>query len=177
MKKIMYFLYGGIGTVILYLLGIGIYTRISSNPIIFFASLIIGIFAVILNCIIIQKFSNKLFDSFTIFMIAIVYYFNVIILSTFGPTFIDRSISYHIAFYATEKKEFYIEDIEKEFSKDIFDKRISDAVSTGFLKQNKNGSVSPTIKSKIMYTVLKPIGEITNSMDTYYEMKKKIEQK
>ena len=66
--------------------------------------------------------------------------------------------------------------IEKEFSKDIFDKRIHDAVSTGFLKQNKNGSVSPTIKSKIMYVILKPIGELTNSMDTYYEMKKKVEK-
>lgn len=176
MKKLIYFVIGGVSSVILFFLGIGIYTRISSNPIIFFASLVLGIISTVLSCFIIQKFSKKLFEKFTLFVIAIVYYLGIIILSVFGPTFIDRSISYHIAFYAAEKGEFYIQNIEKEFSKDIFDKRIHDAVSTGFLKQNKNGSVSPTIKSKIMYVILKPIGELTNSMDTYYEMKKKVEK-
>ena len=141
MKKLIYFVIGGVISVILFFLGIGIYTRISSNPIIFFASLVIGIISTVLSCFIIQKFSKKLFEKFTLFVIAIVYYLGIIILSVFGPTFIDRSISYHIAFYAAEKGEFYIQNIEKEFSKDIFDKRIHDAVSTGFLKQNKNGYI------------------------------------
>lgn len=107
----------------------------------------------------------------------LVYYLGIIILSIFGPTFIDRSISYHIVFFAVEKKSFYVRDVEREFSKEIFNKRVYDAVTTGFLKQNKNGSVSPTIKSKIMYVVLKPIGEMTNSMVTYNEMKIKLEGK
>ena len=176
MKKLIFFLGGGGSIIVIFLLGMGIYTRIYPNPIIFFASLILGMVSVILGCFIIQKLSKKLFDSFTIFTMSAVYYLGIIILSVFGPTFIDRSISYHIVFYAAEKEEFYVEDIEREFSKDIFNKRIYDAVATGFLKQNKNGSISPTIKSKIMYTILKPIGEVTNSMSTYYEMKKKVEK-
>lgn len=176
MKKLIYFVIGEIIVIILFLCGIGIYIRASSNPIIFFASLIIGIITTTLSCFIIQKFSKKLFQAFTLFIIAIAYYLSTIILAIFGPTFIDRSISYYIIFYATEKGNFYVQDIEKEFSKDIFEKRIHDALNTGFLTQNKNGSVSPTIKSKIMYTVLKPIGELTNSLDTYYEMKEKVEK-
>jgi hypothetical protein len=177
MKKIKFLLIGGGGTILLFIIGISIYTRIFSKPIIFFASLFIGIISVILNCFFIQKFSKNLFETFTLFIIGLVYYLGLILLSIFGPTFIDRSISYHIAFYAVEKKSFYVSDIEREFSKEIFDKRVHEAITTGFLKQNKNGSVSSTIKSKIMYVVLKPIGEITNSMVTYNEMKIKLERK
>lgn len=177
MNKIKFLLLGGMGTVILFIIGISIYTRIFKNPIIFFASLFIGIISVIFNCFFIQKFSKNLFEGFTLFIMGLVYYLGIIILSIFGPTFIDRSISYHIVFYAVEKKSFYVRDVEREFSKEIFNKRVYDAVTTGFLKQNKNGSVSPTIKSKIMYVVLKPIGEMTNSMVTYNEMKIKLEGK
>ena len=59
MKKLIYFVIGGVSSVILFFLGIGIYTRISSNPIIFFASLVLGIISTILSCFIIQKFSKK----------------------------------------------------------------------------------------------------------------------
>lgn len=43
MNKIKFLLLGGMGTVILFIIGISIYTRIFKNPIIFFASLFIGI--------------------------------------------------------------------------------------------------------------------------------------
>lgn len=160
--------------IICYLALIGIYTRVSTDPIIFFASLVIAIVVVVAICLLIKRITERLFDKFTIFVIGIVYCLGLIILSVFGPTFIDRSISYHIAFYAAEENVVYIEDIEKEFSTDIFNKRIHDAITTGFLVRNQNGSLSPTLKAKILYHIMKPLGELTNSLDTYYDMKEEI---
>lgn len=175
MKKILWFILGGLITIVLYLIGIGIYTRVSDDPIIFFASLIIAIIIVIIVCMLMRKVTKQLFDAFTIFVMGIVYCMGIVILAVFGPTFIDRSISYHIAFYATEEDIVYVEDIEEAFSKDIFDKRMHDAVATGFLTLNKDGSMSPTFKAKAMYYILEPLGKLTGSIDTYYDMKAEIQ--
>lgn len=175
MKKILLFILGGVLAVSLYLFGIGIYTRVSLNPIIFFASLIIAVVVVLIICLVIDKITKKLFDGFTIFVIGVVYYLGIVIIAVFGPTFIDRSISYHIAFYAAEEEIVYVEDIEEEFSTDIFDKRIHDAVTTGFLTMNEDGSMSPTFKAKAIYYILKPLGNLTGSMDTYYNMREEIQ--
>lgn len=125
-------------------------------------------------CLLFGRLAKDFFDKFTIFVIGLVYYLGLIIFAVFGPTFIDRSISYHLAFYAAEEGEVYIENIEQVFSRDIFEKRMHDAVETGFLEQNQDGSMSPTFKSKIMYDILKPIGEWTGTLDTYYKMKEEV---
>lgn len=98
----------------------------------------------------------------------------MVILAVFGPTFIDRSISYHIAFYASDMGEVNIRDIEDEFSSAIFDKRIHDAVETGFITQ-EGDIFRPTAKAKIMTAILKPIGEITGSLETYNQMKESVQ--
>ncbi|MDE6887363.1 MAG: hypothetical protein K2P45_01750, partial [Eubacterium sp.] len=69
-----------------------------------------------------------MFDHFTVAVIGMVYFMGIILLAVFGPTFIDRSISYHIAFYAADTGEVDVEDIRDKFSAEIFDKRIHDAV-------------------------------------------------
>lgn len=115
--------------------------------------------------------SKKIFDKFTCFVIGVTYCLTILVFSVFGPTFIDRSISYHIAFLATEEKQIKIEDIEKEFSDEIFEKRIHDAVVTGFIVENENGSFEPTWKSKIITKILKPIGFITGSLNEYEKLK------
>ncbi len=171
MKKMKWFVLGGILTVILYLIGIGTYTRLSSDPIIFFASLFIGIIVVSIVCVASVIKAQEYLDRFTVFLGGMVWYLGIIIFSIFGPTFIDRSISYHIAFYAVEENYIYIEDIEETLSNEIVEKRIHDALATGVLTVNDDGSISPTLKAKLIYYTLKPLGELTNSMDTYNNMK------
>ncbi len=175
MKKVVYFLLGGIVVIVLYLLGIGIYTRISEDPIIFFASLVIGIIVVTGVCLLITIIAKGLYDKFTVFVLGVVYFLGVVMISVFGPTFIDRSISYHIAFYAVEEGEVRVDEVEEDFSRAIFEKRIHDAAETGFLTLNENGSMTPTLKAKLMYYTLKPLGDLTGSMDTYYQMKEEIQ--
>ena len=63
----------------------------------------IGIIVVTVACLFIMKTAKGIYDKFTVFVTGIVYLLGVISISVFGPTFIDRSISYHIAFYAVEE--------------------------------------------------------------------------
>ncbi len=158
-------------SILLYILLISLYNRLVCNPIIFLASIIIGIILSLILCVIYYKY--KVFEFFTIFIIGINYFFIIFIFSVFGPVFIDRSISYHIAFYAVEKENIEIKKIETSFGKDIFDKRMNDAIRTGFIVENKD-IYSPSTKAKIMYYIMYPIGKITNSLDTYNDMKNKI---
>lgn len=104
----------------------------------------------------------------------IVYFMGIIILTVFGPTFIDRSISYHIAFYAVDEQMVDIDEIKYEFSEEIFNKRIHDAIETGFIVEGPDGYYMPTWKSKVVTVILKPIGELTGSLDTYKVLKEKL---
>lgn len=181
-KRVLVFIFSGLISIILYFLTLGIYTRITDDPIIFVISVVLAVIIPIVICIVLSKLwgggkkkeKEAIFNSFTITIMGIVYAMGIILVAVFGPTFIDRSISYHIAFYAVEEEKIYIQDIQDEFSTEIFDKRIHDAVMTGFIEKQDDGSYTPTIKAKIMTMILTPIGHITDSLNTYQEMKKKI---
>lgn len=170
-KKIFYLIIGAILSIVIYFACIGVYTHISSDPIIFFASITMAVLIPIAICLLFKVIIKIDLDGFTTILLGILYAMEIILVSVFGPTFIDRSISYHLAFYAVEEGNVYIDDIEYSFSKDIFDKRLHDAITTGFLSENSDGSLSPTFKSRVMYAIMKPLGELTGSMDTYYGMK------
>lgn len=169
MKKFFIFIRGGVISILLYFVLIGIYTRCSDDPIIFFASLVIALVVILVNGILLWK--SGLFDSFTLSMICLVYFMGLIVLTTYGPTFIDRSISYHIAFYAADEEKIDIDEMREEFSEAIFDKRIHDAVETGFIVEGTDGYYTPTWKSKVMTAILKPIGKMTGSLHTYEELR------
>ena len=117
---------------------------------------------------------KALFPPFTAFLCSLVYFFGLVLLTTFGPVFIDRSISYPLAFYASEQGRIHIDDIREEFSSEIFEKRIHDAIETGFLKDNGDGSYSPSAKAKFMTMTLFPLGKLTGSLGTYESMKEKM---
>ncbi len=168
-RKVFLFIRGGVISILLYLVLIGIYTRCSEDPIIFFASLFIAAIVIVINGFLLWK--SNLFDSFTLSMICLVYFMGLIVLITYGPTFIDRSISYHIAFYATDEQKIDVNEMRESFSEEIFDKRIHDAVETGFIKEGSDGYYMPTWKAKAMTGILKPIGKITGSLRTYEDLR------
>jgi uncharacterized protein YacL len=177
MKKMVLFLCGGLMAILLYLVMIGAYCRLSDDPIIFFASIVISLIVAVAVSFAVWWLSGKGMDSFTVFTVSIIYFLALILLAVFGPTFIDRSISYHIAFYAADEGEVNIEEIRDEFSYEIFDKRIHDAVVTGFIEESEtDGVYVPTKKAYFMNDVLKPIGKLTNSLDTYEEMRREVHE-
>lgn len=173
-KKLLQLICGGILAVFFYLVLIGVYTRLSKDPIIFIASLIIVPVSAISSALSaeqlfgggVHSFDNR----FCIFLTVLVYLFGLILLSVFGPTFIDRSISYHIAFYAVDEGEIDIGEMEEVFSKEIFEKRIHDAIVSRFIVETGDGKYAPTWKAQLMTAVLKPLGELTGSLGTYSNM-------
>ncbi len=168
---------GGILCAVLYIAALGIYTRTVQKPIIFFASIVLDGMAVGIVCFAAQKIMSQVYDGFTVAMVAMVYFIAILFFAVFGPTFIDRSISYHIAFYAAEEESICGSEIEEAFSKEIFEKRLQDAVQTGFLQEQENGYYLPTWKSKVMANILIPLGKLTNSLDTYEQMKRKLSER
>ena len=161
---------GGVD-IVLYLILIGIYTRICKDPIIFFASIVIAVISTVAICLVLFKKLKGKWDAFTTVMVGFVYFLGIIIIAVFGPTFIDRSISYHIAFYAVEQQNIDVDEMRDVFSEEIFDKRIHDAITTGFVTENEDGTLSPTGKARLMYGILYPIGKLTDSLGTYEDMK------
>lgn len=170
-RKILWFVAGGGIDVVVYLILLSLYTRISSDPIIFFASVLIAMVSTVIICFALYKLLKGRWDAFTTSVVGLTYFLGITIIAVFGPTFIDRSISYHIAFYAVEEERIDVDEMRDVFSEEIFDKRIHDALSTGFVTKNEDGSLSPTTKARLMYDILKPIGILTDSFDTYDNLK------
>lgn len=157
---------------------IGLYCSLSDDPIIFFASILISLVVSVLVGVVFYWLFRKKMDNFTMVSVSVSYFMALIIFSVFGPTFIDRSISYHIAFYAADEGKVNIEEIRDDFSYAIFDKRIHDAISTGFIEETaQKGVYVPTKKAYFVNAVLKPIGKITHSLGTYEEMKETVDEK
>lgn len=166
---------GGASAAVLYLVCIGIYCRISNDPIIFFASLVISLIVSVGVGVGIYFLLKRNIDKFSVVTMIISYLLGLVILSVFGPTFIDRSISYHIAFYAVDEGEVNVEKIRDEFSYAIFDKRIHDAIATGFIEDSgTDGVYVPTKKAYVIDAILKPIGKLTDSLGTYEEMREAV---
>ena len=159
--------------VVVYILLIALYTRISKDPIIFVASLAIDAAVAFIGSMMVFWLLKGI-DEFTVFSIGCVYFLGIVVFAVFGPTFIDRSISYHIAFAAVEDREVDIEEMQEVFSKDIFEKRVHDAEATGFVII-KDEKLLPTGKAEVMYWLLMPVGKLTNSLGTYYDMKEALD--
>lgn len=187
-SKFVYFSLGLILVILFYLVGIAIYTKVSAYPVIFFFSILLSVLgsALALGLIAIlsrrrvkkkaldpSKFS---FDPFSLSLMFVIYIMSINIISIFGPTFIDRSISYHVAFYAVEKGKIDVDQVREKFANAIFEKRINDAEVSGFLVKNEEGLLVPTTKAKVMYAMLMPLGELTNSLGTYNAMKEEIDE-
>lgn len=98
----------------------------------------------------------------------------------FGPVFLDRSISYHLVFYAVKNGKLVPEDFERRFSGYVFSKRVEDAVSVGLLKSGRGGGAGeefhPTDKAKRFDCIFQALGRITGSLDNYKDMIKESER-
>ena len=93
----------------------------------------------------------------------------------FGPVFIDRSISYHLVFYAVKHGKLDPKDFERRLSGYVFSKRVEDALFAGLL-ESRDGEVHPTDKAERFEWIFQTLGEMTGSLDNYQEMIKESEK-
>lgn len=168
--KVLLFVGQLISTLLLYVLGIWLYTTLSAKPIIFFASCYLALVLAVATGWLILVLFRKIVDVFTVTLMSLCCAMIIILFAVFGPVFIDRSISYHIVFYATEHGTIRIDQMEQAFSHAIFSKRIDDAQAAGFITPNADGSFAPTMKAKLFTAIMVPLGKISHSLENYKSM-------
>ena len=165
-KKIRYFIAYLFMVLFLTLIIISFFSY-SLNKVLFFNSFLIALIVSVCFAYIWYVKNKNIFETFLCFLIFALISINM---SALAPVFIDRSLSVFTYFYAVENgiipNNIYNEKYFKEFSL----RRIEDANNMLFLKCNDNECI-PTIKSKLAYYILMPIGKITNSMKNYNEFK------
>lgn len=166
---------GVIACLFLYLIGIRIYVRMSADPIIFIASVAM---AAVIPCVVFfagWKFWKRYFDMMHVFFMYVAAVMMTVLLAVFGPVFIDRSISYHIAFYAAEQGEVDMDAVRDEFSAEIFNKRMHDAQAVGVIEMKDGNTFVPTAKAEFIWWILGGMGKWSDTLDTYNDMKEKIQ--
>ena len=110
-------------------------------------------------------------SSFENFLVAVIGFFVLFTFSVFGPVFIDRSISYHLVFYAVENGAIQENVFQKQFADSVFQKRILDAQMAKFLEKTPEGTYVPTKKAFIFSGIMKLIGKLSGTMDNYDKTK------
>ena len=100
----------------------------------------------------------------------------LILFAVFGPVFIDRSISYHIAFIAAQEEHIYPHALEEKWKTMMMDKRMEDALSAGMLQKSPNGLYRGTGKAKRFTAFMMLLGKATRSLDTYEKMKARYDE-
>lgn len=121
-----------------------------------------------------EKIWGGVFESFLIYICCVQL---LLVFTVFGPTFVDRSVSYHMVFLASETGKLDMEYMEAVYSQDMLQKRVDDELKSGMIHDMGNHIYAPTLKAKIATGILKPIGYLTNTLDTYEQFKEEMSMK
>jgi hypothetical protein len=157
--------------VIFSLLAIAAYGHFSNTPTFFFAGCASAVLFPVITYFVIRQCFHAFADVFATFMIAICCGLTILVFNVFGPVFIDRSISYHLAFYAAENGSVDEATFIDHFSCGVFEKRMHDAQLAGFINRRADGRYEPTHKALIFTKVMLTMGWFTNSLEEYKSMK------
>lgn len=83
-----------------------------------------------------------------------------------APFAVERSMSTFIFFYAVQNDGIKELNLSKEYKDHFFEKRIEDGVKGHFLTKEGN-TYKPTLRAKLYYHLLYPVGVVTNMLSNY----------
>ncbi len=156
-----------------YICFIGIYARLSEHPILFPASCFFSCVISLSTYLIFRKKLQEEIDILAQHLLVFCSILMLVIFSIFGPVFIDRSISYHLAFIAVEQGEINKYKLDQTgYTEAVFNKRYADAKATGFIERTSHDGVYiPTFKAKLIYSIMMPLGKITGTLREYESLR------
>lgn len=154
---------GGLILSLILMLPITYIYQLKNDNVLFFSGFTIAITASILGFCVWIKYFKEPFETVLVLLIYIL--FNTIFIY-FGPVTLDRSLSSFIYFYSVENKEISSEIFNEEYFKPYIKRRFKDGEIFGFLKC-ENDICHPTLKTKITYYTLYPLGKITGTLKEY----------
>ncbi len=161
----------------IYLILLGIYARVVARPMFFPMSCVLAVAVPVVAYLFFRNQLKAIKDTLARKLMVFSTMLIIIVFAVFGPTFIDRSISYHLAFIAVEQGQLNKQVLESSgYVSMVFDKRYEDACITGFIEQTKHGDVYvPTFKAKVMYNIMMVLGKITGSLGEYDSLNKSMD--
>ena len=135
---------------------------VTPDKVLFYTPYVIILNTLIFAYIWLRKYKDK-FESFLIFCCFACMNFSFIFLA---PYAVDRSLSTFIFFYAVKHNGFHENSVSSKYMNDFYRRRLKDGVNGNFLVK-KDNIYYPTIRSKLYYSLMYPIGVSTNSLGNY----------
>jgi hypothetical protein len=83
-----------------------------------------------------------------------------------APYAVDRSLSTSIFFYSIQHNGFPENSVSDKYMTDFYTRRLNDGINGNFLIK-KDGKYHPTLRTKMYYHLMYPIGLATNSLENY----------
>lgn len=134
-------------------------------PLFIFSTSLIGVFVWW------SKFKD-LFCSILLYLAYVGFGFAFIFLAPFA---VERSMSTFIFFYAVQNDSIPELNLSQEYKNHFFKKRIEDGIQGHFLIKEDN-VYKPTLRAKVYYHLLYPLGVVTNMLDNYEAFAKEVDK-
>ncbi len=171
MRKVFWFCLGGVIYLALVIALMFIFYKYGSGflllymPVFIFGSSLVGVL------IWWNKFRD-IFDSILIYITYVCFGFAFVFLVPFA---VERSLSTFILFYAVQNNYFPELKISQEYKDAFFEKRVDDAIKGNFLSKDEDG-YKPTMRTKVYYNILYPLGKATNMLGNYEKFEQEVNQ-
>lgn len=164
MKKLLQYFLCLIITTAIMLSVIFIYTKFT-NGVLFFSAFLIAILSSIIGVLLWVLNNKNFFENFLVLMTFSM--FNILFVY-FGPVTLDRSLSSFIYIYSAENGKITKNIYDENYFNKYILRRFEDGEKIGYLKCDNNYCY-PTIKTKITYFILFPLGKISGTLKNYDE--------
>ena len=163
-QKILFYILGLFLSVAI-LLAITFLFSYINQGVLFFSAFMIAIISGILGSLV---YTIREKDGFTNFLVIFSYVLFNLFFIYIGPVTLDRSLSSFVYFYSVENGSISRDIYRDEYFHPYIQRRFDDGVKIGYLKC-ENNICKPTFKTKFTYTVLYPIGRMSNVLRNYDE--------
>ena len=141
--------------------------------VLFFDAFVIAFLCSLVGFFIYRKFYKEGFEGFLVFC---TYFFLSSMFVYLGPVTLDRSLSSFIFMYSVEKGEITTDIFDKDYFYTYIQRRFEDGEKIGFITC-KDNICKPTIKSKLLFNTLYPIGKVSKKLDNYDEYREMLIKK
>ena len=142
--------------------------RINQN-VLFFELFGISLISAIFGFII---FRAKYKDNFERFLVLFSYILINILFTYYIAVIIDRSLSAFMYFYSVENKSISTDIYDESYFKEYINRRYEEGKKIGYLICDYDKKeCKPTIKTRLTYMVMYPIGKLTGTLGHYDDFK------
>lgn len=171
LSKFLWFIAGGLFCLALAVAAVALLFRTSTDFVLMYIHYIAAGAAFFCAAVWYKHYKNA-FETLLVFITYACAVFSFVILA---PLATERSLSTFIIFYTVENNAYPAVEPSETYMRSFYQKRLTDLQNGGFIRKTEN-QYTPTLKAKIFYTLLYPLGRQTGALDNYEKFKTEISQ-